>query len=201
MVLENHTREREERIGGISMFFHERLQEFLSPLLNLLDEYLDKRLVQTFSLLTEAIVRFRHRNHGLLLSELGAFVLSADKAPAGTKRISNLLRSKKRGHDVLGGWLRQKAKESMLQWPKQPVLLHWDESVVEKPESIKPEGLSPVRSSKAKRLVRLKPGYFNPPPSAPCPCAGFPLAGPAFDGPAHKAVPVHAAVVEHAHGR
>lgn len=141
MVLERDTRERQEKISGLSRFFHQRLQEFISPLLLLLDAKLDKRLVHTFSLLIGAIVRFRHRNHGLLLSELGAYILSADQAPAGTKRISNLLRSTKWSHTLLSEWLRTKAKQQLDHWPKQPVLLHWDESVVEKPESIKAEGL------------------------------------------------------------
>ena len=43
----------------------------------------------------------------------------------------------------------------------------WDESVVEKAESIALEGLCPVRSSKAIRLKRIKPGYFNPPGGRP----------------------------------
>jgi len=42
-------------------------------------------------------------------------------------------------------------------------LVIWDESVIEKPESIALEGLGPVRSSKAARLKRIKPGYYNPP--------------------------------------
>ncbi len=173
MILGKDTRERGEKISGISHFFYERLQEFLSPLLGLLDEHLDKRLVRSFALLIEAILRFRHRNQGLLLSELGAYVLSPDQAPAGTKRISNLLRSAKWQHELVLDWLRQKAKEGIQQWPQQPLLLHWDESVVEKPESIKAEGLSPVRSSKAKRLVRIKPGYFNPPLQRPVHVPGF----------------------------
>ena len=43
----------------------------------------------------------------------------------------------------------------------------WDESVLEKPESIALEGLCAVRSSKAARLKRIKPGYFNPPGGPP----------------------------------
>jgi hypothetical protein len=38
----------------------------------------------------------------------------------------------------------------------------WDESVLEKPESRKIEGLCAVRSSKAKRLPQVKPGYYTP---------------------------------------
>ena len=43
----------------------------------------------------------------------------------------------------------------------------WDESVLEKPESIALEGLCPVRSSKAARLKRIKPGYYHPPGGPP----------------------------------
>jgi hypothetical protein len=39
----------------------------------------------------------------------------------------------------------------------------WDESVLEKPESRVAEGLCPVRSSKAGRLMARKPGYNRPP--------------------------------------
>jgi len=43
---------------------------------------------------------------------------------------------------------------------KLPLIL-WDESVLEKPESLKAEPLCAVRSSKEQRLKRIKPGYFN----------------------------------------
>jgi hypothetical protein len=46
-------------------------------------------------------------------------------------------------------------------------LLLWDESVLEKPESIQLEGLCAVRSSKAPRITRIKPGYYNPPGGPP----------------------------------
>jgi hypothetical protein len=47
------------------------------------------------------------------------------------------------------------------------VYVIWDESVLEKSESLKAEGLCAVRSSKAARLKRIKPGYFNPPGGRP----------------------------------
>ena len=50
---------------------------------------------------------------------------------------------------------------------QQEALCIWDESVIEKPESIALEGLCAVRSSKAARLKRIKPGYFNPPGGRP----------------------------------
>ena len=78
-----------------AQFFSHRLEQFLSPFLLLLDRLLDRRLVATFLGLCQALVRHRNRPSGLLLSELGGVLLSPDKAPAGTKRISNLLRSPK----------------------------------------------------------------------------------------------------------
>ena len=48
-----------------------RLQIFLGPFEQWLDEQIDRRLVRTFYLTIQAIVRFRHSRSGLLLSELG----------------------------------------------------------------------------------------------------------------------------------
>ena len=66
---------------------------FLLPLLRELNRQLDRRLVQTFLDLVVVIVLHRHRNQGLVLSELGAHLLGAAHAPAGVKRIANLLHS------------------------------------------------------------------------------------------------------------
>lgn len=60
-----------------------------------------------------------------------------------------------------------------LQDQQQVGVLLWDESVVEKPESIHSEGLCAVRSSKAKRLKRIKPGFYNPPGGRPVHVPGF----------------------------
>jgi hypothetical protein len=40
--------------------------------------------------LVMAIIMHRHRNHGLLLSELGGYLLGPERCCAGTKRISKL---------------------------------------------------------------------------------------------------------------
>jgi hypothetical protein len=45
--------------------------------------------------------------------------------------------------------------------------------VLEKPESSKSEGLCAVRSSKARRLKRIGPGFFNPPTGRPICGAGL----------------------------
>ena len=64
----------------------EALARFLLPLLVELDTLLDKRLVRTFLATIQVIITFRDRANGLLLSELGGYVETPDKAPAGTKR-------------------------------------------------------------------------------------------------------------------
>jgi len=68
----------------------EALARFLFPLLVELDTLLDKRLVRTFLTTIQVIITFRDRANGLLLSELGGYLETPDKAPAGTKRRSRL---------------------------------------------------------------------------------------------------------------
>ena len=63
------------------------LSTLLAPLLA--SETLDVRLVRTFLATSAVSIQFRNRTQGLLLSELGASLLSPQHAPAGTKRISN----------------------------------------------------------------------------------------------------------------
>ena len=145
------------------------LQSFISPLEVWLDRQVDRRLVRTLFLALVAIVRLRHSRSGLLLSELGAHILSPAQAPAGTKRLSNLLRSPKWSHTLLEKFLWRRADQMLTQQEERSglTLAIWDESVLEKPESIALEGLCPVRSSKAARLKRIKPGYYNPPGGPP----------------------------------
>ena len=145
------------------------LEKFIGPLEGWLDDQLDRRLVRTFFLALAAMVRLRHSQSGLLLSELGAHILSPDKAPAGTKRLSNLLRSPKWSHTILERFLWYQADGALdeLKAAGETPLALWDESVLEKSESIALEGLGPVRSSKAARLKRIKPSYYNPPVGGP----------------------------------
>jgi hypothetical protein len=145
------------------------LVTFLAPLLRTLDQRLDRRLVSTFLATLIAIVQWRNRAHGLLLSELGAYLLTPDHAPAGTKRLSNLLRSPRWNATLLADWLWQQAEARVqaLRAKREEPLLVWDGSVLEKPETIKNDDLCAVRSSKARRLKRIRPGFFNPPGGRP----------------------------------
>ena len=89
--------EKEQDAQKTAQEIAQLLETYLSPLLLVLDTLIDKRLVRTLLQCCVAIIRFRNNKQGLLLSELGSYLdgypgLSAT-AIAGTKRISNLLRS------------------------------------------------------------------------------------------------------------
>jgi hypothetical protein len=145
------------------------LVTFLAPLLRTLDQRLDRRLVATFLATLVAIVQWRNRAHGLLLSELGAYLLSPEHAPAGTKRLSKLLRSPHWSATLIADWLWQQADariQALCASGETPLLV-WDASVLEKPETVANDDLCAVRSSKARRLKRIRPGFFNPPGGRP----------------------------------
>lgn len=152
-----------------SQQFGAQLKTFVGPLLVRLDEQLDRRLVGTFLKTLEGIVTFRHSLYGLLLSELGSYILSPEHAPAGTKRLSNLLRSNKWTAKVIEDFLWEEACQRVDEGQAhgETVYVGWDESVVEKPESTALDGLCAVRSTKARRLKRIKPGFYNPPGGPP----------------------------------
>jgi hypothetical protein len=153
----------------------EQVVKMLWPVLVELKQRVDRRLVKTFLGLVLAIVMHRHRNNGLLLSELGGYLLSPEQCQAGTKRISNLLHSERWEAGVIEEFLwRQGTQrvESLWKQGERPLVI-WDESVLEKPESLQAERLCAVRSSKAVRLKRIKPGFFNPPGGRPIFVPGF----------------------------
>jgi hypothetical protein len=152
-----------------------QLVELLWPVLVSLKQKLDRRLVQTFLGLVMAMIMHRHRNHGLLLSELGGYLLGAEHCRAGTKRISSLVHSARWERGVIEDFLWQHGTqrvEELWEQGERPLVI-WDESVLEKPESLQAEGLCAVRSSKAVRLKRIKPGFFNPPGGRPIFVPGF----------------------------
>jgi hypothetical protein len=161
--------EEEQAAEALSGAVAARLEQFLMPLLLHLDELLDKRLVRTLAQLVQVVITFRHNRQGLLLSELGGYLLAPAHAPAGTKRISNLLRSPRWTHGALERFLWQRATQQLQAWAQtgHDVLAVWDESVFEKPESETLEGLCAVRSSRAARLKHIRPGFYNPPGGRP----------------------------------
>ncbi|OJW71426.1 MULTISPECIES: hypothetical protein [unclassified Spirosoma] len=173
------TNSEQEWPQSVGLFYQQRLTQFTHSILEELTTLIDVRLVRTFSQLLITLLRFRHRNQGLLLSELGEHLLSARQAPAGTKRISNLLRSPHWSHTLIQTSIRAKAQTfyEQLHQQGQRVLVLWDESVMEKPETLASEDLGAVRSSKARRLKRIRPGYFNPPDGKPVCVPGLEWVG------------------------
>ena len=63
-------------------------------------------------------------------------------------------------------WQHATTQLEELEQRGEEALVLWDESVLEKPESSANPDLGSVRSSKAHRLTRIKPGFYRP-PSAP----------------------------------
>lgn len=169
MPLKYDILQKKEQDGQrISQELAQTLENYLYPLFCVLDKLLDKRLVRTFVQCCVAILRFRNMKQGLLLSELGSYLGGyqgqSEAAPAGTKRISNLLRSVKWSSHSIEQYLLNEANSEVekLKRQRKRILCIWDESVLEKPESQKLEALGPVLSSKAKRLSRSRKGLlFN----------------------------------------
>ena len=163
--------EKQERTRKLE----KKLVEELWPLLVGMKQSVDRRLVTTFLGLVMVILMHRHRNHGLWLSELGGYLLEPGHCQAGTKRISNLLHSQQWDASLIEEYLWQQGTQKVkeLRGTAEQPLVIWDESVLEKPESLAAEGLCAVRSSKAGRLKRIKPGYYNPPGGPPIFVPGF----------------------------
>src|SRR5258708_19474924 len=103
--------EKQERSGEVER----RLVKLLRPLLVSMNKELDRRLVSTFLGMVMAIVMHRHRNNGLLLSELGGYLLGAEHGRAGTKRISHLIHSPKWKAGMMEAFLWQHATDRVEQ--------------------------------------------------------------------------------------
>jgi len=141
-----------------------RLTQFVRPVMTKLAQQLDIRLVQTAHDLVQVILTHRHRAVGLLLSELGSYLLGPAHAPAGTKRISNLIHAKNWSADDINAVLWKQATERVqtLAEAGSQALAVWDGSVWEKPESQASQDWCPVRSAKARRLARRRKGISLP---------------------------------------
>jgi len=159
----------------------ERCWRFLQPLLRELDAVLDVRLVRTMAATVSALVRHRNRALAPLLSELGAYLAGPTHAPAGTKRLANLVHSPRWRAQRIDAWLlaqgRAQVEAEAARVPEGRALCILDGSVLEKPESTQAEGLVPVRSRKARRLSRPRPklgkGSFRGKPGGPIVVPGW----------------------------
>jgi Transposase DDE domain len=171
--MNKRTSKREKAQEGREL--ENRCWEYLKPLLEEFHRKVDRRLVKTLLDLVLVILLHRNRNSGLLLSELGDHLLGGERGPAGVKRIASLVHSVRWKSSLIVNYLWQRADEKVkeLTEKQEAVYVIWDESVLEKSESLQAERLCAVRSTKAVRLKRIKPGYFNPPGGRPIFVPGF----------------------------
>lgn len=158
--------------AALSQEMTQRLQAFLAPLLLLLDQRMDVRLVRTFAATVVNLVRQRNRGLSLLLTELGELLLDGAHAPAGVKRLGRLLASPNWQAPVVDTWLVDQATAAIAREEEhtQPAFAILDGSVVEKPAAKRLAGLTKVRSAQARRLQRAGGG---PPPPRPALVPGF----------------------------
>jgi len=148
----------------------ERCRALLGPFLTASDAQVDRRLVRTALATVQAIVRHRNRPQALLLSELGAYLSGPQHAPAGTKRLANLVHSPRWSAAAVEQFLQARAvalvAAEAARAAEGRALCILDGSMLEKPESTQGDGLRPVLSSKARRLrrprPRLGPGICGP---------------------------------------
>jgi hypothetical protein len=115
------------------------LVTFVWPVLVSLKQRLDRRLVTTFLGLVMAMIMHRHRNHGLLLSELGGYLLGAEHCRAETKRIRNLVHSARWDGEVIEDFLWQAGTqrvEELWDQGERPLVI-WVDKLVNKKEPAK----------------------------------------------------------------
>jgi len=156
-----------------SQELEQELEKFLHPLLMRLDGYIDKRLVETFEQTLIAIIQFRNRAQGLLISELGAYMTGASQTEAGSKRIDRLLSSHKWRSELIEEFLWMEAEKSFLAMRQEGQQVLY----IQKPESEKSEGLCAVKSAKAARLKKSRKGAFNRPGGKPIVVMGIEWIG------------------------
>jgi len=134
--------------------------------------------VQTALDLVQTILTHRHRPLGLLLTELGGYLLSPAQAPAGTKRISNLIHCPDWLADDVGALLWQQTS-ARVQAPAEAGDRYWLSGMAV---------LGKARKSGWRRLVCGALGQGPPPGPSPkrydlAACrAANPGARPAWDG-------------------
>ncbi|GER89568.1 hypothetical protein KDW_37300 [Dictyobacter vulcani] len=102
-------------------------------------------------------------------------MLSGRQATAGEKRIHRLLTSEKWSEELIRifQWNQAQERYEELKREGEEILVVWDGSEIEKPESQKAEDLCAVRSSKAARRKKSRKGIFNQPGGKPIIVQGY----------------------------
>src|SRR2546423_8593832 len=154
-----------------SQFWAQQLTRYPAHYHELLDAYLDRRVVGNLTATVAAIVQARTE---LTTSALGGAIGGPAHAEAGTQRLQRALHHQGWEAEVIEEVLWQEAEQSRQQMQQrgETPLCIWDSSVLEKPESENLEGLGAVRSSRVRRLARSRKGVFNR-PGVPVSVRGF----------------------------
>src|SRR5258708_17536334 len=88
----------------------QQVQRFVQPLLEVVDRYVDCRLVETFWRTMIAIIVART---SLVLSVLGEYLTDPQHGPAGTKQLSRLLHSAEWCSGLIERFLWQQAEQRL----------------------------------------------------------------------------------------
>lgn len=172
MSLQYGIQAKEGQTGeAMSQTCAQELETYLSPWSERLDAYVDRRIVGNLIATVAGIVQTRS---DLTLTELGSTITGPQHAEAGTQRLERLLQHQGWKAEMLEQvwWEQAESFRQEVEQRGETPLCIWDSSVLEKAESQKLEGLGKVRSSKARRLARSRPGVFNR-PGAPIMVRGF----------------------------
>ena len=163
-------KEEFKNLGKNQQFILQRIRVYLNPLLLVLHQKMDVRLVNTFYDAFVSLLVNRNRPKGLVISELGGWLLGFEKAIAGTKRLFTLFESEKWVKEDLENFQIKRCQSYIedLKSKGKEVLGIIDDSTIEKSESWFSEGLCSVHSGKGQRLTRIKPGYYKRPVGRIC---------------------------------
>ena len=144
-------RASQQNAPSMSETFGKGLLDFLGPLVQHLHTLnkVDKRPLTTLVQTVEAILAFRDRCNGLVVSELGGYPDELGGG-GGVKRLETLIHHSKWKAQEIEDFLLCQADQHLDHWDAQAEqgLFLWDAVGLEKPESLKGEGLCPTRSAK-----------------------------------------------------
>jgi hypothetical protein len=117
----------------------QQVQRFVQPFLEILDAYVDCRLVETFWQTIIAIIVART---SLVLSVLGEYLADPQHGPAGTKQLERLLHSAKWCSRLIEQFLWRQADQglSKLEAAGEEPLCVWDASRAGKTRESAPGG-------------------------------------------------------------
>lgn len=103
---------------SLSEHYATSLLRFVEPLVRELDETVDKRPVRTLVQGVEAIIAFRDRCNGLVLSQLGSYLDGLGRG-GGTKRLSTLIHHQNWKAQQIEEFLWSQADEQLSTWQAQ----------------------------------------------------------------------------------